>query len=331
MVGLMSRQSSPQLPSQKLLWVTDPWATLDHLQDTTLRLAQEALNLGFECYWSGSDFVLNQTQATLSAIPLTMDFIQTFDASSLKSIKAFAPSEFHHLYYRVDPPVDFNYISLVEELIKKGVKESQILNPPNLITRQSEKVPPASLLHLAPLLRVIQSREESRAAFELFKSHTQFVTKPMNLAQSQGVKKWGVPDTQAEFEKILESETQDYHVPILVEEYLPDVMKGEVRMWFANGEFVAALKKFPKSGDFRVLIDEGSKVEPYFLNPEEEKLAKEVGKTLKTQGAALAAIDFISGKISDYNITSPGLLRQLEMVHNNSNLARIVLEKIYSL
>ncbi len=326
---LMSRSFSPKLPRLKLLWITDPWTTLDHLQDTTLRLALEGLNLGIPSYWSASDFLLSGGDSRLAAVSLTTDFIQTFKPESVDQRQFFSPSEFHHLHYRIDPPVDFNYISLIEELLKKGAKETQIMNPPALIARQSEKVPPDSLLHLAPLHRVVRSHQEAKDAFPVLRSHAEFVSKPLNLAQSRGVKKWSTPKTEAEFVKILETETQGFGEPIFVEEYLPGVMDGEVRMWFANGEFIAALKKHPKSGDFRVLIDEGSKVEPYFLNADEEKAAKDVGQTLKAQGAAFAAIDFISGKISDYNITSPGLLRQLEAVHGNKNFARVILEKLY--
>ena len=317
------------MSSLKLLWLTDPWATLDHLNDTTLRLALEGVNLGIQSYWSATDFLLQPGSAALTAIPLTMDFIQTYNPASTHQRKQFSPSEFHRIHYRVDPPVDFNYILFIEEMLRKGVKETQIMNPPVLITRQSEKVPPEPLHDLTPLHRVITSHQDARDAFPLFQTQVEFVSKPLNLAQSQGVKKWGTPKTETDFVKLLETETKGFLEPIFIEEYLPDVMKGEVRMWFANGEFVAALKKFPKSGDFRVLIDEGSKVEAYHLKAEEEKAALAVGRMLKTQGAALAAIDFISGKISDYNITSPGLLKQLEAVHGNKNFARVILEKLY--
>jgi hypothetical protein len=35
----------------RVLWVTDPWDTLDHPRDTPLRLAEECLALGVECHW----------------------------------------------------------------------------------------------------------------------------------------------------------------------------------------------------------------------------------------------------------------------------------------
>ena len=96
-------------------------------------------------------------------------------------------------------------------------------------------------------------------------------------------------------------------------------------MWFAGEKFNSALKKYPKTGDFPVLIDEGSKVSAYTLSRDEEKIATDIGKTLKKQGILLAAIDLIGNKICDYNITSPGLLVQLEQVHGGKNFAKEIL------
>jgi glutathione synthase len=313
----------------KLLWVTDPWNTLDHSQDTTLRLAEEALNLGLASYWSGADVILKSSSSLLNVIPLTHDLIKNIKLLPLSSFEELKPSNFHHLHYRIDPPVDLNYISLLDELIKRGVKKSQILNSPDLITSQSEKTPPSSLSKLSPVFRVIRSPKDTQDAYEVFKSYRELVTKPLNLAQSIGVKKWAMPHSCLNFEKLIEIETKDYTTPILVEEFLPEVMKGETRMWFANGEFIAALKKFPASGDFRVLIDQGSRIEPHTLTENEKASALQVGAVLKSQGAAMAAIDFIGGKISDYNITSPGLLVQMEEAHGGKNFAKMILEKIY--
>jgi glutathione synthase len=149
----------------------------------------------------------------------------------------------------------------------------------------------------------------------------------MNLAQSIGVKKWSVPKSAESFIEILKAETLNWTIPILVEEYLAEIANGEVRMWFAFGKFIAALKKHPKAGDFRVLIDEGSKVEAYTLSADEVSIAEEVGRSLVKQGVGMAAIDFISGKICDYNLTSPGLLIQLETVHGK-NLAKDIIEAL---
>ena len=320
------------MPPISILWITDPWSTLTHSQDTTLRLADEAQKLGVHTYWSGTDFIFggdtDQLSDQLKVIPVTTDFITLSESALAKSAVNFPSSKFHQIHYRVDPPVDFNYTSTIEKLIEKGVLETQILNPVALITKQSEKIPPNDLSHLAPKLSVIHDAAEARAAYAKFKNETKLVTKPLNLAQSIGVKQWDQPKSENDFIELLKAETAQWTTPILIEEFLPDIAKGEVRMWFAFGKFIAALKKFPKDGDFRVLIDEGSVVKAYTLNSDEEKLATEVGKSLKKAGVALAAIDFISGKICDYNLTSPGLLIQLEQVHQKNFAKDVILALI---
>src|SRR4051812_28326143 len=47
----MSHKKTPSKRRHGFLWITDPWDTLDHAKDTTLRLAQEALFLGLKSHW----------------------------------------------------------------------------------------------------------------------------------------------------------------------------------------------------------------------------------------------------------------------------------------
>ncbi len=316
-----------KLSSFSLLWVTDPWSTLAHSQDTTLRLIEESLNLGVQTYWSSSDFVANSASNRLQVILISDGFKRESAAQTLFKSQEVDPSKFHQIHYRVDPPVDFNYISGIEKILQKGAAKNQILNPIDLIAKESEKIPPKALSHLAPKLQVIQDASQVSSAYEFLRLETEVVTKPLNLAQSIGVKKWSMPKTESEFEKLIKSETENFTHPIVVEEYLADIQNGEVRIWFCFGKIIAALKKHPKKGDFRVLIDEGSKVEAYHLSAAEEKIALEVGSILKQDGVGLAAIDFIGGKICDYNITSPGLLVQLEEVHQK-NFAKEIIENL---
>ena len=315
------------MPSISMLWLTDPWNTLTHTQDTTLRLADEAQKLGIQTYWSATDLIFDSKPDQLKVVPVTTGFVTFTEAQLLRNLTSVPSSKFHQIHYRVDPPVDVNYTSFIEKLLAKGVNKEIILNPISIITQQSEKIPPPELIHLAPRLQIVKTDSEIGLAFQKFKDGEAFVTKPLNLAQSIGVKQWPKPKTEAEFFKILREETENGKTAILVEEFLPEISNGEVRMWFAFGKFIAALKKYPKKGDFRVLIDEGSKIEAHSLTLHEKALALEVGSSLKKNKIALAAIDFISGKICDFNLTSRGLLIQLEEVHQK-NFARPILEEL---
>jgi len=177
---------------------------------------------------------------------------------------------------------------------------------------------------------VIQNEDTVVQLQNLFAHDTEIVSKPLHLAQSIGVKKHSTPKNHHEWHELLKSLTVNFTQEVLIEEYLPEINQGEVRMWFAGEKFIAALKKFPKNGDFRVLIDEGSKVAAHSLTTEEEAIAIKIGKSLKNQGIFLAAIDLIGNKICDYNITSPGLLVQLEQVHGGKNLAKEILNQALS-
>lgn len=298
--------------SLNLLWVTDPWNTLAHSQDTTLRLHQEALNLGVPSYWSASDFILN---------PLNSSRFQAgIDSTKFVELE---PSKIRQLHYRVDPPVNSNYLDLLEKIVQRIGDESRVLNPPAILRSQSEKLVPPPLSRLAPDTLVIRDEVSLNTALKQFADRESWVTKPLNQAQSKGVKLWHRTKCKSP-EQDLRAETDGLNTPIVIQEYLPAIHQGELRMWFAAGHFIAALKKFPRDGDFRVLIDEGSKIEAYTLSAKELTVAEEVGATLRSQGVALAAVDFIGGKISDYNITSPGLLVQLEAAHGR-NYAREIL------
>lgn len=308
----------------KLLWITDPWSTLDQSKDTTLRLMLEAINMGIPTFWSATDHLFStEIPDHIVAVELKKEMLPL--ELSAPQFTPFALSSFQQIHYRVDPPVDENYCHFINQMLSNGASEKQILNPPQLIKNQSEKIPPADLIEYTPRMIVVQNETNITQIEKLFPHDTEIVSKPLHLAQSIGVKKHIKPKTTQEWKTLLSNLTENFTQEVLLEEYLPEINQGEVRMWFAGDQFIAALKKFPKNGDFRVLIDEGSKVSAHTLTNEEVIIAQKIGNSLKKQGIFLAAIDLIGNKICDYNITSPGLLVQLEQVHGGKNFAKEIL------
>jgi glutathione synthase len=223
--------------------------------------------------------------------------------------------------------VDDAYRSLIDQLIANGARYGTILNPPELLKHQSEKIPPAPLMRFAPKMMVVHHAGDLLALTAMFKNDSEIVSKPLHLAQSIGVAKHSRPETPEEWDRLLSDLTKGFTQPILIQEFLPGIHLGEVRLWFAGKTLVGVLRKHPKNGDFRVLIDEGSRITSYQLTPAEHAIAEEIGKTNASLGILMAAVDLIDGKICDYNITSPGLLMQLEEVNEGKNLARIVLDR----
>lgn len=310
-----------QIPS--FLWITDPWNTLFHSKDTTLRLMQEAIIMGIPTFWTASDLVFsNQYPDQL----MVADFSKGIpDHPEKFLLQPHSPSRFQQIHYRIDPPVDENYRNLIHALFRHGVKPNQILNPPDLLIHQSEKIPPDQLMKFSPKMLVVENKADIFLAQKLFATDQEIVSKPLHLAQSIGVKKHLRPATEDEWESLLKELTDDFQNKILIEEYLKKIESGEVRLWFAGEQLIGALKKHPKKGDFRVLIDEGSLIEAHQLSQTEMAIAHEIGSVLKKLGILMAAVDLIDEKICDFNITSPGLLMQLEEVHGGKNFTKEVL------
>src|SRR5882724_6996307 len=104
--------------SFRFLWITDPWDTLDHANDTTIRLAREAIAQGHESYWSDVRTLRWQDQNVLADIRRIQAIPQnpseeniTFAENSLSPV-----AEFNQVHYRVDPPVDLTYLHYLQLL-----------------------------------------------------------------------------------------------------------------------------------------------------------------------------------------------------------------------
>jgi glutathione synthase/RimK-type ligase-like ATP-grasp enzyme len=76
-------------------------------------------------------------------------------------------------------------------------------------------------------------------------------------------------------------------------------------------------------------MDAGGFLERYSLNPVEQKIANAVGLHLQKRKVKIAAVDLIGGYITDFNFTSPGLLRQIEQLYCE-NLAEPVVRSLLS-
>jgi glutathione synthase len=310
----------------KFLWVTDPWDTLDHASDTTLRLAQEASLLGFSSYWCDVKSVRwqdGQTQvdaglfsaesplATRKPFPM-----QSFDVSTFSSI-----------HYRVDPPVDLAYLHPLQVLnlgLKTAKKnKAHIVNPAELLFSQNEKTEAAFLKRLMPESLVSSQWEHLR---EFAKKNRKSVLKPLHEAQSHGVEllQWKGPAEEEQIRGLLEKATSGFQNPVLLQAYLPGIAEGEQRLWFLDGKLLAIARKLPLKGDFRVNIDGGSLLQKTFLNSKEQEAAKKIGKYLKSSHIRLAAVDLIDCMVTDFNFTSPGLITQIEKLLGQ-NLAKPII------
>jgi len=312
--------------SYRFLWVTDPWDTLDHEKDTTLRLAQEAASLGFGSYWCDVKSIRYQDRRVLLDAAIVSAQPPKTDQRPFP-LQAMDVGDFSSVHYRVDPPVDLAYLHPLQ-LLNLGIQtlkksKTKLVNAPETLFMQNEKMEASFLGALMPETLVSSQWEPLK---EFTKKHRKVVLKPLHEAQSKGIEllHWKGPSEEGKIKAVLEKSTQNFQAPVLLQIYLPGISEGEQRLWFVDGKLLATVRKLPLKNDFRVNIDAGSALQKTFLNSREQEASTKIGKFLKGAKIRLAAVDLIDGVVTDFNFTSPGLITQMEKVLNQ-NLAKTII------
>jgi glutathione synthase len=328
----MKTTAKKQVKKKKrsFLWITDPWNTLDHPKDTTLRLMQEGLERGHPQFWCDVKSLRMENDKTrLDASQLiSVDSDRHVTSFEWAEIETCLPSDFHLIHYRTDPPVDLAYLHPLQclALSLRGKKTTQVVNPIEVLCIANEKLEAAALRDLMPTSIVSSQWERLR---EFGKKHQRTVLKPLHQAQSQGIEllDWRTEDGCHDANLKLDAATQHFQTPVILQVYLEGIAQGETRLWFLDGKLLAHAKKLPLSGDFRVNIDRGSQLKAMTLSRQEKLKVPKIAKHLRDRKIRLAAVDLIEGYITDFNFTSPGLITQMEAILKE-NLARSIIDAL---
>lgn len=313
------------------LWITDPWETLAHSGDTTLRLAEASLELGFKSSWCDvrsiqwqEDRVTLEASEILKIGPNRRK--NDFQFGALRKVE---PHHFTQIHYRTDPPVDLAYLHPLQLLVlglekKLGAKgPSRIVNPPQVLISNIEKLEAGFLSNLMPP-SLASSQWSSLAQFGCQLGQT--VLKPLHEAQSHGVEllDWQTDTGKRKAHSLLKKSTHQFTQPVLLQKYLSGIRFGETRLWFLDGKLLAHTQKLPLSGDFRVNIDRGSRLAVSTLTDQDRIAVRRIGQHLRKRGIRLAAVDLIEGFITDFNFTSPGLIVQMEQILKKNLASKII-------
>lgn len=312
----------------KALWVIDPWDTLDHPRDTTLRLVEESLRLGHGaalCDPAGLSLSSGRGRVVARSV-LAAPPGRRREGWVLGPPEELPLSSLSAVHYRVDPPVDRRYLEHLQLLAAGCEGGPELVNPWPVLFAMGDKLGPPGLARLMPP-SLATSSWERLAAFGRAEGRT--VLKPLGGAQSRGVLllDWTTAAGVELARAAVAAASEGFTRPALLQRFLPEIAHGEKRLWFADGQLVAHVNKLPLADGFRVDMDGGSGCEPCDLGPAEARLAAAVGAALASEGVRLAAIDVIGAQVTDWNFTSPGLLPLMEEVLQR-NLARPVLQSL---
>ena len=305
----------------RVLFQMDPLHKLNIKSDSTISIIQEAFKRDLEvCVTSPDKLTIKKTCAFLMCQKLN-EISPKFIFSEAQLFNA---NEFDFFFIRQDPPFDMNYLTncYLLELHQEFNKRPRFINCPRGIKNFTEKIFPIYFPELMPKT-VITS--DVNVFSKLLSKHNNLVLKTLYNKGGEGVIK--VSSIDKDPNRTFLELKDNYHVPVVVQEYLQKVIEGDKRVILINGEPVGVVNRVPKKGTFKANLHLGGTALQCSLTKYEKKICDALKPYLTKNNLFLVGIDLIDNKLTEINVTSPTGLIQIKDV-SKIDISKIIWDKL---
>ena len=291
----------------------DKLKTINKDTDTSLLLALEAQRRGYKIYYyetKNLNYINGKVQAYIKELKL---FEKNKKFYKIINQKFFDLSKANYVLIRQNPPFNMDYITATFflEHLPKNVK---VVNNPVSVRNVSEKFYSVNFLKYMPPTIFTKNIEEIK---KFAKKYKKIVIKPIH---GYGGKNILFVNKSINQIKVLNYIKKFGHV--MVQKFIPQVTKGDKRVFIINGLVKGAIQRVPRKGSFVSNLAQGGKAVKTKLNYKELKISKIVAKHLKKSQIFFAGIDLVSNYlIGDINVTSPTGLKNFKDL-SGINLAK---------
>ena len=111
--------------------------------------------------------------------------------------------------------------------------------------------------------------------------------------------------------------------PLIAQQFLPAVEKGDKRVILVDGEPVGAINRVPQPGETRSNMHVGGRAEKVALTERDREICAAIGPTLREKGQVFVGIDVIGDWLTEINVTSPTGIQELERFDGTNVAGRI--------
>ena len=206
---------------------------------------------------------------------------------------------------RQDPPFDMSYITATH-LLEKVHGQTLVVNDPAHVRNAPEKLFVTEFDGVMPPTLITSDEVEIKAFRAEYKD---IIVKPLYGNGGAGVFRLQAGDEN--LNSLLELFTQLYREPVIVQQYLPDVRKGDKRIILVDGKAAGAINRVPAEGESRSNMHVGGRAEHCDLTAREEAICEQIGPELKRRGLIFVGIDVIGDYLTEINVTSPTGIQEI--------------------
>jgi len=301
----------------RFVYVMDPMDRVLPDKDTTFAFQRAAQRMGHQAlHCQPRDVYVHEGDVWARVRPLQVSDTPphaTFDAPLDVRL-----ADVECVLIRKDPPFDSEYL-YITLMLEKLRGRALVINDPRGLRDANEKL---YTLHFSRHMpRTLVSSDRDRI-HQFFKDVGVGVVKPLDGAGGSGVMVVEKGDRNAR--SIVDYITHDGTRHAMAQEYLPAVRQGDKRVLLLEGQVLGAINRIPREDDVRSNIHAGGRVEACEVTAAERAIVAEMAPRLAVDGLVFVGLDFIGGKLTEVNVTSPTGIQELSQ-HAGRDVAEQVI------
>ncbi len=306
------------------LWVAlqmDPIENVSVSADSTFRIGLEAEARGHRLFQYTPDrLIYDEGRVMATGRPVTLRREQGNHAT-FANWATVNLSEFDVIWLRQDPPFDMGYVTTTH-LLDRVHPEAFVVNDPFWVRNCPEKLMVLDFPDLTPPTMIARDVASIRAFRE---RHGDIIVKPLYGNGGAGV--FHLRPDDPNLSSLMETFAGINREPMIAQQYLPAVVKGDKRIILVDGEPVGAINRVPAAGEARSNMHVGGRPEKIGLTAREREICAVIGPVLREKGLLFTGIDVIDGWLTEINVTSPTGIQELERF-DGVNAAALIWEAI---
>ncbi|MEW6024873.1 MAG: glutathione synthase [Pseudomonadota bacterium] len=291
----------------KIAFLADPLTGFKIYKDSTFAMMREAARRGHEVYaFQQRDMALEEgiVTAEVARIHLTGDPEVWYKADPAEEVRL---SSFDAIIERKDPPFDMEYVYgtyLLELAEKQGAR---VFNSPSAIRDHNEKLAIGQFAEFtSPTL--VSSSEKRLRAFHA--KHGDVIFKPLDGMGGTGI--FRVKADAMNLGAIIETLSDNGKRTIMVQKYIPEIVKGDKRILVIGGKPVPfALARIPQGTEVRGNLAAGGIGVAQPITERDRQIAEALGPVLAERGLLLVGLDVIGDFLTEVNVTSPTCFQEI--------------------
>lgn len=292
--------------SLKIAFQMDPIGPIDIDADSTFRIAEEAQSRGHSLFYYTPDrLAYDQGRVTAKGWPLTVQRVKG-DHFRLGEEQTIGLSDVDVVWLRQDPPFDMSYITTTH-ILDMVHPDTLVVNDPFWVRNYPEKLLVLNFPDLTPPTMIARDL----ATLKTFRDkHGDVILKPLYGNGGAGVFKLKYGDSNlASLHELFAGISRE---PLIIQQFLPDVVKGDKRVILIDGEPVGAINRVPATGETRSNMHVGGRPEKVALTDRDREICARIGPLLREKGQIFVGIDVIGDWLTEINVTSPTGIQELE-------------------